>query len=136
MIDLLGGLQFAVGNLPQHTALAGAGSLFYQIAVEHHQHLWNRAVEARRFVAFVSSECGHKLLQPLILDAFLLFVRPARLLSLGGNQQGFVELFGTHLPQVEMTELGRFAKQRIIGFVGRRHLARELIRLAEHNPFD
>ena len=45
-----------------------------------------------------------ELLQPVALGLLLLFVAAARLVGLGGDEQRFVQLFGPHLPQVEVAE--------------------------------
>ena len=50
-------------------------------------------------------------------ELLLLFVAGRELVGLGGDQQRFVQLFGPHLPQIEVGELRRFAQQRIVALV-------------------
>ena len=94
----------------------------------------NGAIEGRRFVPFVGPEGDRELLQPIGLGLLLIFVAAAGLVSLRGDEERFIQLFGTHAAEIEVGELGGFAQERVIGLVAREAAAREGIGFAEDDP--
>src|SRR6185503_15287999 len=63
-LNLGGRLEIAGSDLAQEAVWLDLGGILDEVAVEHHQGLWNGAIEGRRFVPFVGAEGDGELLQP------------------------------------------------------------------------
>ena len=127
----------SVATVARKLPLLDADGLLDQVAVHHHQRLRDRAVERGGFVVFVGAE-GDRRTAAANRASASPALRSCRavLCGLGGDEQRFVQLFGPHLPQVEVAEHRLLAERRIVLLVPGVNLLDRRVRLAEHDPAD